>query len=167
MKETKLTWFRKLEATTTLTVPNTLNSGLAKRLREVLVQYPGLNLKGTSTMVIEHPGHPLMLGITKGNPFSTPEYIRVNCPLTKCNDKYSKVNDVYRAICQSWKVKQILECTDPKKVIQWTYVGETSKTIKVRVGKHYDDFIKCLNSKDKNNKWQGPALVARSGTFEN
>ena len=41
LKATKAMWFQKLGATTTLKVPMKENSELAKKLRLILVQYPG------------------------------------------------------------------------------------------------------------------------------
>ena len=63
-----------------------------------------------------------------------------NFPLEICNDKYSKENVVYRAVCQTCRIKQILEGTDPKNVIERAYVGETAQIIKIRAAQYYDDF---------------------------
>ena len=49
IKPDKSTWFRKAGATTTLQVPNTHNSQLAKTLRGVIKKYPGP--KGTNVKV--------------------------------------------------------------------------------------------------------------------
>ena len=67
VKEDKSTWFRAEGATTTVTVPTTEKSILAKQLREVLARNPGP--RGTSVKVLERPGPPLMAGIAANNPF--------------------------------------------------------------------------------------------------
>lgn len=46
---------------------------------------------------------------------------------------------VYIAICQSYRVKQILEGTDLKNVIERAHVGETAQIIKITAAQHYDD----------------------------
>ena len=49
LKVNKATWFRQMGATTTIKVPMTRNSELAKRLRIVLGQNPGQ--RGTSVKI--------------------------------------------------------------------------------------------------------------------
>ena len=48
-------------ATTTLMVPMTLNSRLAKNLREIIRMNPGP--KGTVVKIVEKPGAPILAGL--------------------------------------------------------------------------------------------------------
>ena len=98
VKTTKATWFRKLGATTTVRVPATQNSELAKQVRLVLGQFPGP--KGTSVKVQEQPGKPLLSGIVS-DPFKTGGCPKGNCPLggKPCNRSCSKENITYSACC--------------------------------------------------------------------
>ena len=70
LKGDKGTWFRQMGATTTPMVPMTLNSRLAKNLREVLWTNPGP--KGTVVKVVEKPGNPILAGLAPNNPFKDP-----------------------------------------------------------------------------------------------
>ena len=98
IKATKATWFRKLGATTTLRVPATRNSELAKEIRLVLGQYPGP--KGTMVKVQEQPGKPLLSGLTT-NPFNTGNCPKGNCPLNgkSCDGTCSHESVIYSASC--------------------------------------------------------------------
>ena len=66
-KPDKSTWFRSQGATTTLMVPSTAGSELAKRLRLVVNTTTGP--RGTSVKVVEKPGKPIMAGSSSNNPF--------------------------------------------------------------------------------------------------
>ena len=61
MKTDKSTWFPEMGATTTIMVPATTNSTLAKRLREIVIRCPGP--KGIVIKVMGKPGRPLMTGL--------------------------------------------------------------------------------------------------------
>ena len=67
LKENKATWFRKQGATTAFMVPTTRGSELGRRLREVVKRIPGP--KGTSIMVEERPGTPILREVAPNNPF--------------------------------------------------------------------------------------------------
>lgn len=58
---------RQMGATTTRIVPMTLNSRLAKNLREVIRMNPGP--KGTVVKVVENSGVPILAGLAPNNPF--------------------------------------------------------------------------------------------------
>ena len=79
IKTMKATWFRKLGATTTIKVPATKNSELAKEIRLVLGQYTGP--KGTTVKVQEQPGRPVLSGLISSNPFTTGHCPKGDCPL--------------------------------------------------------------------------------------
>ena len=78
LKEDKGTWFRKMGATSTLMVPTTKDSFLAKKLRIILASNPGP--RGTSTKVVEVPGPALFTGIAVNNPFQPEGCRREDCP---------------------------------------------------------------------------------------
>ena len=80
LKTDKSTWFREMGATTTIMVPSTKDSTLAKRLREVVVRCPGP--KGTVIKVMEKLGRPLMTGL-RPDPQENSTCYRENCPLLR------------------------------------------------------------------------------------
>ena len=85
IKPDKSTWFRKAGATTTLQVPNTHNSQLAKTLWEVIKKY--LGPKGTNVKVIEKPGLPIMTGLYLSDPFPSLQCNRGKYPIQgECNN---------------------------------------------------------------------------------
>ena len=131
-KVTKATWFRELGTTTTLKVPMTKNSELAKKLRQALAVHQGP--KGTSVKVVEQPGIPILSGLAKNDPFKTNTCHIGECPLgdLPCSDKCGQENIVYTAICTRCRDKQIDEGTDPRNVIHRQYIGESSHTLRVR-----------------------------------
>ena len=143
VKTTKSTWFRKLGATTTLKVPMTKNSELAKELRLVLGQYPGP--KGTSIKIQEQPGRPLHSGIISNNPFKNGHCHKGNCPLGQkpCDGLCSQENIVYKAICTICRDFQIDTGIDDKDIVDRQYTGETSRTLRIRSEQHYKDYLKC------------------------
>ena len=59
--------------------------------------------------------------------------------------KYSIITWDYKAItnCQQ---RQIQEGTDPDKVINRVYIGETSRTIRVRSAQHLNDLHRCTRN---------------------
>ena len=109
MKPDKVSWFRKEGATATLTVPETKNSELAKRLRLAVAQISGP--KGTSVKIIEKPGPPLLQGIALKNPFRTQGCPREGCPLVKsgkpCLGKCSLEGITYIATCRHCEEQQL------------------------------------------------------------
>ena len=145
IKATKATWFRRLGATTTLRVPATKNSELAKEIRLVLGQYPGP--KGTMVKVQEQPGRPLLSGLTP-NPFNTGKCPKGNYPLNgrPCDGNCSKENIIYTASCLICKEDQLLQGVPEKDIKESLYIGETSRTLRVRSQQHANDLNKCFRT---------------------
>ena len=108
IKEDKGTWFRKMGATSTLMVPATRESELAKKLRIILTSSSGP--RGTTTKVVEVPGPAIFTGLAVNNPFLPEECRRVDCPQLSsdepCKGKCSKERVLYKAFCS--KCNQIL-----------------------------------------------------------
>ena len=140
LKEDKETWFRKMGATSTLMVPTSKNSLLAKKLRLVLVTNPGP--RGTSTKVVEVPGPSLFSGLAVNNPFKPERCRRNNCPLLDsgepCLGKCAKENVLYQAICHKCK-----PADDEGDGAISQYIGETGRTLYIRRGQHLNDFRKA------------------------
>ena len=101
MKEDKGTWFRKMGATSTLMVPTTKDSALAKKLRVILASTSGP--RGTSTKVVEVPGPTLYSGIAVNNPFLPEDCRRLDCPRVAsgepCLGKCARERVLYQAVC--------------------------------------------------------------------
>ena len=146
MKTTKTTWFRNLGATTTIKVPVTRNSDLAKRLRQTLTMYPGP--KGTSVKVQEQPGVPILGSLAKGDPFTTDDCHRGDCPLGNqpCGGKCGKENILYRAICTRCRDAQIDQGVDNDKIVHSQYTGESARTIRTRAKQHFNDYHRCART---------------------
>ena len=143
LKVNKATWFRQMGATTTIKVPMTRNSELAKRLRIVLGQNPGP--RGTSVKIQEQPGCPILSGLAKNNPFKSGVCHKGNCPLDgqKCDGLCSKESIIYKATCTRCEQQQIDEGVDLENIIQRQYTGETARTLRVRSDQHFKDYYKC------------------------
>ena len=129
IKTNKATWFRKLGATTTLMVPATKNSELAKQVRLVLGQYPGP--KGTSVKVHEQPEKPLLCGLTS-NPFNTGSCPKGNCPLggKPCDGSCSKENITYSACCLICRNTQVLQGVAENNIIKKPVYWRNIKNLK-------------------------------------
>ena len=98
MKPDKSSWFRANGATATFTVHNTNNSVLAKRLRMIL---EGTGPRGTSVLVLERPGVPIMTGISRYNPFPRSKCSRPDCLYLEgdCKEQCYREGIVYEATC--------------------------------------------------------------------
>ena len=154
VKEDKSSWFRAEGATTTVTVPTTENSILAKQLREVLAKNPGP--RGTSVKVLERPGPPLMAGIAANNPFKDQPCWKPHCPLEstgqKCKGRCMTEGIIYRATCQKCEEQQLQLGVKENEVIQHQYMGETSRTLDIRSNQHKKDFLKASNNMTTGNQ---------------
>ena len=124
----------------------TKNSTLAKKLRETLIQFPGP--KGTIIKVVEKPGSPLLASLAPNDPFKSPNCPKDNCPITKepCRGKCSTENIIYTATCNICEDKQIHENTSLETIVHRQYLGETSKTLRIRAAQHKNDLIRCASN---------------------
>ena len=127
----------------------TKNSGLAKQLRQTLVNFPGP--KGTSVKIMEQPGRPILSGISSNNPFKTIECDRGNCPLGNkpCGNSCGIENITYSATCKKFYLDQIENDVPIENIIERMYICETSRTLKIRSQQHYKDYLRC-SRKDVN-----------------
>ena len=85
---------------------------------------------GISVKVVEKPGTPILAGLAPNNPFRQPSCPKDDCPLPdgSCQGKCSLENFLYKATCNLCQNIQLLEETEPDKIVQRTYIGETSRT---------------------------------------
>ena len=95
-KKTKANWFRNSGATTTLSVPTTRNSALAKLLRSKLKDTGPV---GTSVEVLEMPGPTIIQSLIRNNPFPRETCGCQACPISNCKDNCSKEAVLYQAVC--------------------------------------------------------------------
>ena len=126
IKKDKSTWFREMGATTTLVVPMSQNSRLAKNLREVIRKYPGPIV--TSVKVVEKPGSKILAGIAVNDPFKNTDCNKENCPLQNvgCRGYCSKKNIIYRATCNICHNRQTDNDVDENKIVHRQYLGESA-----------------------------------------
>ena len=140
VKKDKSNWFRDKGATTTLMVPATNRSVLARTIRSALI---GTGPIGTSVKVIEKPGPSIVSGLIRNNPFPRTHCGRELCPLENCQDKCAVENVTYRADCMLCSTEQsdmgILHPPVP------VYIGETSRTLYIRANQHYKDCTRISN----------------------
>ena len=89
---------------------------------------------------------PILSGIALKDPFRSPGCPRRGCPLVAsdkpCLGKCSIEGIVYRATCSLCEDKQLEEGAKPHQVIHHQYIGETSRTLRVRSGQHFRDYHK-------------------------
>ena len=83
IKEDKGTWLKKMGASSTLMVPVTRDSELARILRLILTSSSGP--KGTTTKVVEVPGPAIFTGLAVNNPFLPEKCRRTDCPQIASN----------------------------------------------------------------------------------
>ena len=144
MKNDKATWFREKGATTTLMVPATTNSALAKRLRKEVANHAGP--KGTSVKILERPGRPIFSTL-RAKPTEI-ECNNKNCPIVHsgkdCNNQCRQENILYSAHCTICRTKQEDIGIKPDNVTDSLYLGESSRTLKIRSQQHRQYYRKCL-----------------------
>ena len=133
----------------------TLNSRLAKNLREIICMNPGP--KGTVVKIVEKPGAPILAGLAPNNPFKSPTCPKSDCPLPtgKCKGMCSLENILYKATCNICQQNQIDEGTTIDKIIHRTYIGETSRTLRIRANQHHNDLKRCSKNQnlDEGTSW--------------
>ena len=150
-------------------VPMTLNSRLAKTLREVIRMNPGP--KGTVVKIVEKPGAPILAGLAPNNPFKSPTCPKPDCPLHsgKCQGKCAIENILYKATCNICQQHQIDEGATMDKVIQRTYIGETSRTLRIRANQHLNDLRRCSRNQnlEEGTSWMWDHLKSSHGSRTN
>ena len=118
---------------------------MAKQIREILAT-TAKGPRGTKVKVLERPGPLLMSDLSRNNPFPRQSCNRAHCPLVRngndCLEKCSKESVLYKAVCV--RCNQAQNDVDPGKVVDMTYIGETSRTLLVRSNQHLRDYHKAL-----------------------
>ena len=126
----KATWFRKEGATSTIMVPYTKDSKLAKMVKNVIQTAGGP--RGCSVKDMERTGNKINLGLSNNDPFKRSHCERASCPLAAsgkpCKCKCYKEGVVYQATCT---------------LCNSAYIGETGRTMFTRIGQHIKDFEKA------------------------
>ena len=143
-KKTKANWFRQSGATTTLSVPTTSNSGLAKLLRSKL---KGTGPVGTSLKVLEMPGPTVIQSLIRKNLLPRETCGRPACPISNCKDNSNKESVLYQAVC--------IRCEETNPKVPPIYIGETSRTAYIRANQHREDCEKVIR-KDPSQLFQEP-----------
>ena len=150
-------------------VPMTLNSKLAKNLREVIRMNPGP--KGTVVKVVEKPGAPILSGMAPNNPFKSPMCPKPDCPLPSgnCLGKCAIENILYKASCNICKNTQMEEGTTEDQVIHRTYIGETARTLRIRANQHLNDLKRCSKNQnlEEGTSWMWDHLKSTHGSLTN
>ena len=108
VKPDKSDWFRGDGTTTTLVVPTTHNSELARIIRNTLKTNKGP--RGTQVRVVEQPGIKLMSKLIKSDPFPMDWCGRIDCPIYRqgdsCLGKCYKESILYRSVCRKCEESQ-------------------------------------------------------------
>ena len=107
--------------------------------------------KGTSVKVLERPGLSIVNGLAKNNPFPQESCGRKDCPWIptgkSCGRRCAEENILYKAICTKCETEQLDQGVEAEKVVQSTYIGETSRSLYIRNNQHKNDYKK--SAKDK------------------
>ena len=148
-----INWFRQSGATTTLSVPTTNNSGLARQLRSKL---KGTGPVGTSVKVLEMPGPTVIQSLVRNNPFPRETCGRAACPISRCRDNCSKESVLYKAVC--------VRCEEENPEVPPVYIGETSRTTYVRARQHREDCTRVIK-KDPSQLFQEPLERTKEFSF--
>ena len=108
-----------------------------------------------------------MAGLAPNDPFKSPDCAKDNCPIPQghCKGKCSKENIIYTATCDLCEQQQILEQTSPDNIIHRQYLGETSRTLRVRAAQHMNDLVRCTKNKhlEEGTSWMWDHHVAQHG----
>ena len=171
VKPDKGTWFRAMGATTTLMVPCSKDSALARKLRTILTTNKGP--RGTFTKVVEKPGATIFSGISVNNPFLNPECRRNDCPQVAsgepCMGKCRREGVLYKAVCgkcQDGEGIGVEGPEDPAGPIH-QYIGESSRTLYIRRKQHLADYKYCSKNppheNDKRSSFIWDHVVAKHG----
>ena len=105
----KVTWFKESEATSTITVPVTTGSTLAKRFRETL--RPGTGPRGTSVKILEKPGSKITTSVSRNNLFPKGDCGSQGYPLRAadktCKEDCSSEGILYAASFNALTIQEI------------------------------------------------------------
>ena len=120
---------------------------------------------------LEKPGNPILAGLAPNNPFKDPNCQKPDCPLPPghCQGKCSKENILYVATCNICQSKQEQEGTPPDSVVHRQYIGETSRTLRVRANQHKQDLLKCSRNQnlEEGTSWMWDHLLEAHGPQPN
>ena len=88
-----------------------------------------------------------MQGLALSNPFKDELCSKGNCPLestgSACHGNCSRENIVYKATCNLCDEVQEEEGVPERHRVHQVYIGETSRTLRVRSAQHRKDYTKC------------------------
>ena len=86
------------------------------------------------------------------NPFKSPMCPKPDCPLPsgKCLGKCAIENILYKASCNICQNNQMDEGTTEDQVIHRTYIGETSRTLRIRANQHLNNLKRCSKNQNLN-----------------
>ena len=117
--------------------------------------------------MVEKPGSPLLAGLAPNDPFKSPNCPKDNCPITKepCRGKCSTENIIYTATCNICEDKQIHENTSPETIVHRQYLGETSRTLRIRAAQHKNDLLRCASNRhlEEGTSWMWDHHVSQHG----
>ena len=137
-------------------MPSTSNSELTKRLKVRLAKVPGPI--GTSVKVVERPGAKIHLGIANNNPFKRKTCGRTSCPLMShgldWKNKCMTENIMYRADCTKCEDRQKALEVPATDRVNYSYYGETARTLHVRASQHMRDCKVAAKNHQKGNEAQ-------------
>ena len=86
-----------------------------------------------------------MSSLTRKNPTVSEECPRGDCPLgsQSCAGRCSVENILYKAVCNRCRDEQVNQGVNPDQVTDSMYIGESARTMRVRAGQHFSDYIRC------------------------
>ena len=142
-RRTKSTWYRGDGTTTTTTVPATPGSQLAMQMKTALASCPAPGI--CKTKVLEGGGVTVQKNLMKGNPFPRQSCGREDCLLNKCSengcrDRCYQESVGYCSTCSRCTASQKDDGKQPDEMTNYTYTGETARTVYTRSKQHLSDY---------------------------
>ena len=142
-KTDKSDWFRKAGATPVITVPSTVDSKLASKVKEALKSSP--DPTGCSTLVREQPGPSVTRSLVKNDPDPKSNCGRSLCPFKltgrQCKMRCYREGVVYAGRCRRcFKEQTEVEGKEEQEVVNEVYIGESSRSVVSRAREHYRSY---------------------------
>ena len=167
-KKTKSNWFRgdSNNTTTTSTVPTTPGGLLARCMQSTLDACPPPT--GCRTKVLEGEGITVQRNIVRSNPFPRTSCGRTGCLLDKlceggCKERCFQEGVGYASTCTRCYDKQLDEGKPVEECQNYSYYGETSRTLYTRAKQHLEGYKSHQPARKPIESWMWDHTVSHHG----
>ena len=168
-RKSKSNWFRddKEKTTTTTTVPTTSGGLLAKQMQTTLESCPAPGR--CRTKVLEGGGVTVKQNIVRSNPFPRQSCGRPDCILDQtsdkgCRERCFKEGVGYSSRCTRCRAAgQHVDGRPPDRPVNYTYSGETARTIYTRSKQHLANYKSHRAGRKAVESWMWEHTVSHHG----